>query len=215
MYTPIVDFNEQNRLINLLASYGIKNPVLSLFRLIPRHFFIPKENQYLAYSDRAVSIGFSQTNSQPSLTAMTLQSLELKGGEKVLEVGTGSGFQTALLAHLAKEVISLEIVKKLAQDAKKRLKKLNLTNVKVFESDGTLAYLKFAPYDVIIVNAAFVKIPKAMCEQIKEGGLLVMPVGEINNQELSIYKKIEGELFKQRRIAKVSFVPLMGKYGLQ
>lgn len=214
MYTQITPYSGKTRLINMLASYGIKAPVLSAFQKIPRELFLPKEFRHSAYEDRAISIGEGQTNSQPSLTAMTLQELNLQPHKKVLEIGTGSGFQTALLSTLVNKVYSIEINKSLGKFAKNNLKKIGIKNVSISISDGTLGINKYAPYDIIIINAAFAKVPKPLIDQLIDNGHLAMPVGSQDIQELIIYKKVEGELVKLRSIAKVKFVPLLGKYGL-
>lgn len=207
--------NEHLRLINLIASCGVKGKTLSAFAKYPRSLFVPKEYYSEAYSDRALPIGFQQTNTQPTLTAATLQSLNLKGREKALEVGTGSGYQTAILSCLVKRVFSIEIISQLADLAQKNLISLKIKNVVLVKGDGTLGYKKEAPFDVIIINAAFDKIPRRLQIDLKEGGFLVMPIGTTNFQELNIYKKIEGELIQIRTISKVKFVPLVGKYGLK
>lgn len=195
----------------MLASYSIKEPVLSVFEEVPREFFIPKEFSSFAYEDRALPIGFGQTTSQPSLIAMTLQSLNLKGYEKALEVGTGSGFQTALLAHLAREVISIERIPDLSRLAQKNLEKTKIKNVKLIVGDGTLGYPENAPYDAILISAAFKSVPEALRVQLREGGKLIMPVGDKESQELYLYTKVDGYLKILRRVADVRFVPLIGK----
>lgn len=206
---------ERERLINLLASYGIKENIILAFEAVPREKFIEKRFIEAAYEDRALPIGESQTISQPSLVAEMLQSLELGGGEKVLEVGTGSGYQASLLAKLAKKVYTIERIEKLAKEAEKHIKSIGVKNVEVIVGDGTRGLAKHAPYNAIIVSAAFREIPQPFASQLKEDGRLIMPVGEQDSQEVILYQKKAGILREIRRISPVRFVPLVGKYGWQ
>lgn len=203
------EHSEHNSLINLLASCGIFGRVLEAFKKFPREAFIPKEYLYSAYSDRAIPIGYSQTNTQPSLTAMTLQSLNFTGEEKVLEIGTGSGFQTALLSFLVKKVTTVEIVQKLAVQAERKFKTLKLNNVSLHFGDGTNWNKEKSAYDAVIVNAASEKVPGNLINSLKRDGLLIMPVGSNDLQSLNIYKKTEGMLIQIGIISKVKFVPLI------
>lgn len=205
--------HEKNRLVNLLASYGITEPVLSAFDAVPREIFVPKNMKYAAYEDHALSIGEGQTTSQPSLVALMLQALDLKGSEKVLEIGTGSGFQAALLGKLVPKVYTLERLINLAEKAKDNFQKLKIKNVKVVVGDGTEGLKEYAPYDAIIVTAAFSKVPQPLANQLKEGGRLVMPVGQEDWQETILYRKENGKLQEIQRLAPVVFVPLIGKHG--
>lgn len=207
--------HEKLRLINLLASYGIREPVLSAFDEVPRELFISRQYAYAAYEDHPIRIGEGQTTSQPSLIALMLQELELQGREKVLEVGTGSGFQTALLSKLAREVYSIEIVKSFVAKAKKRIGRLGLKNVSIVHGDGSQGLPEHAPYDAIIVTAYFREVPKPLVEQLKEGGRLIMPVGGQHVQEVTLFRKRERKLKEARRIVPVVFVPLVGKYGVK
>lgn len=206
---------EKHRLVNLLASYGIREPVLSLFEEVPRELFVAPQYEHAAYQDRALPTLSGQTISQPSLVAQTLQTLNLKHTDKVLEIGTGSGFQTALLTKLAGKVYSIERLANLTDSAKRRLKKLGLKNVQVITSDGSEGYSKGAPYDVIIVTATFHEVPKPLVDQLAEEGKLVMPVGRESWQELVLYQKRQGKLVRVKKIAHVRFVPFIGKYAFQ
>lgn len=201
--------DDRYRLVNLLASYGIREPILSAFDDIPREAFVEKKYTDLAYEDRPLPIGENQTISQPSLVAFTLQVLNITPQEKVLEVGTGSGFQTALLSQIAKEVVSIERLKTLSQKAKIRLDSLKIKNVNLQVGDGTNGYEKDSPYDVIIVSAAFHEVPNALVSQLKEGGRLVMPLGNTDWQELTLFIKKEGKIEVVRKITPVRFVPLI------
>lgn len=210
-----VQDHDKERLINLLAAYGIKEPILSAFDKVERQKFLPQKLADAAYEDRALPIGEGQTISQPSLVASMLQELRLKGDEKILEVGTGSGFEAALLATLCKKVYTIERIEKLAEQAKKRIRSLGIENVEVIVGDGSLGIAKYAPYDGIIVSAAFVNVPRPLIKQLKEDGRLIMPVGPSESQEVVLYKKKEGQLIEVARISPVRFVPLIGKYGWQ
>lgn len=214
MLTQASDENhEKARLLNLLASYGIREPILSAFDEVPREVFVNREFRYAAYEDHPLPIGSGQTISQPSLVALMLQSLNLSGGEKVLEIGTGSGFQAALLGKLAREVWTIERIPSLARKAKRTIKKLKLENVHVIEGDGTEGYKRHAPYDAIIVTAAGKVVPKSLVQQLVEGGKLIMPVGEEEWQEVILYKREEGKLKEISRVTPARFVPLIGKHA--
>lgn len=205
--------HEKNRLVNLLASYGITEPVLSAFDQVPRELFVPRNMRYAAYEDHALPIGEGQTISQPSLVALMLQALSLTGKEKVLEVGTGSGFQAALLSKLSLKVYSIERKKVLAEKAEERIRALNIKNIEVVVGDGTEGLKDKAPFDAIIVTAAFKNVPQPLVEQLRERGKLVMPVGGQDWQDVVLYQKERGRLREIRRLAPVRFVPLIGKHG--
>lgn len=204
---------DKDRLINLLAAYGTREPLLSAFEKIPREKFVPEAFKDAAYEDRALPLGEGQTISQPSLVALMLQELGLKGDEKVLEVGTGSGFQAALLGALARKVYTIERIEKLAKRAKAVIKSLRIKNVEVLTGDGSLGVPEHALYDAIIVAAAFRKVPKPLAGQLREDGRLIMPVGPRDSQEVVLYKKKKGKLVKIKKISPVRFVPLIGKLG--
>lgn len=213
--TKTASVQDRERLINLLAAYGIKERILSAFEKVPREKFIEKRFLDAAYEDRALPIGEGQTISQPSLVAEMLQALELTGDEKVLEVGTGSGYQAALLGNLAKKIYTIERIEKLAGEAKKHIKSSGVKNVKVIIGDGSEGLARYAPYDAITVSAAFREVPQPLVMQLAENGRLVMPVGEHASQEVILYRKKAGSLEEIRRISPVRFVPLVGKYGWQ
>ena len=213
MFAQLTTETEKGHLFNLLASYGIKDTVLAAFEAVPREFFVEKAFQDSAYEDRALPIGEGQTISQPSLVGTMLEALDLHGDEKVLEVGTGSGFQAALLGRLAKKVYTIERIPTLASLARGPLKELGLLNVKAVVGDGTLGLARHAPYDAIIVTAAFTSVPAPLIRQLREAGRLIMPVGDQNEQEVVLYKKLVGKLVAIRKIAPVRFVPLIGKHA--
>ncbi len=194
-----------------IKARGIKNKkVLSAMLKVERHKFVPKFLWDQAYNDYPLPIGEGQTISQPYIVALMTELLNLKGDEKVLEIGTGSGYQAAVLAELCDKVYTIEIIPSLAETAKKRLKKLGYTNVYVFCGDGYLGLKKYAPFDGIIVTCAPPYVPKPLIEQLKEGGRMVIPVGE-TYQELKVLTKKKGKII-EKSIIPVRFVPMTGKY---
>ena len=184
--------------------------VLAAMRAIPRELFVPPESRHLAYQDKPLPIGYEQTISQPFIIAIMTEALELTGQEKVLEIGTGSGYQAAILAALARKVITTERVKPLAEMAKKLLAKLGYTNIEVHLAEETLGWRREAPYDAIMVTAAAPKVPPDLIAQLAIGGRLVIPVGSRYVQELC--KISRGR--KKNRIENLGgcrFVSLIGK----
>lgn len=189
---------------------GVKDArVLAAMLKVERHRFVPKELQSQAYSDQPLPIGEGQTISQPYIVAVMTELLELKGEEKVLEIGTGSGYQAAILAELVKEVYTIEIVEPLATMAKNRLLELEYRNIQVKAGDGYLGWPEVAPFDAIIVTAAPDHIPKPLLDQLKEGGRLVVPVGT-HSQELKKVVKRSGRI-ETTGIISVIFVPMTGE----
>ena len=189
---------------------GVKDPrVLSALLKVERHRFVPEEYLNSAYSDQPLPIGEGQTISQPYIVALMTELLELKGNEKVLEIGTGSGYQAAILAELAKEVYTIEIIESLASTAKIRLLELGYQNVKVKYGDGYLGWPEAAPFDAIIITAAPDHIPKPLRDQLKEGGRMVVPVGTYT-QELKKIVKRSGKI-ETTGIISVIFVPMTGE----
>lgn len=178
---------------------------------VPRHKFIPPEYEDLAYKNQALPIGFGQTISQPSVVAWMTVLLELQAGEKVLEVGTGSGYQTAILAELGSiEVYSIEIILELAESATARLQKLGYTKIHIKQGDGYDGWLEHAPFNGIIVTAAPNHLPPALAEQLAEGGRLVIPIGKPSRpQNLWKFTKAKGNL-KAYNLGEVCFVPFTG-----
>lgn len=189
---------------------GVKDPrVLSAMVKVERHLFVPKEFQSSAYSDQPLPIGEGQTISQPYIVALMTELLELKGEERVLEVGTGSGYQAAILGELAKEVYTIEIVETLASSAKNLLLNLGYRNITVKTGDGYLGWPEAAPFDAIIVTAAPDHIPNPLLEQLKEKGRMVLPVGAYS-QELKKVVKRSGKI-EATDIIPVVFVPMTGE----
>ena len=196
-----------------LIARGISDKrVLAAFYKVEREKFVPSDLRKDAYGDFPLSIGEGQTISQPYMVALMTQSLELKGCERVLEIGTGSGYQTAILAELSEEVYSVERIKSLAQKADSLLKKLGCSKVKIFVSDGTKGWEEFSPYDGILVTAAAKQVPQPLLNQLKDEGILVIPVGNIYSQELKVIRKKKGRV-RSTTVERCVFVPLIGKYG--
>lgn len=192
---------------------GLHDPrLLSAIRSLPRHLFVRKEDELNAYNDEPIPIGFNQTISQPYITALMTSLACLEGQETVLEVGTGSGYQAALLALLAKRVISIERIPELAARAKKVIQELGIINVEIHSGDGSLGYPEAAPYDAILVTAAAPSTPQILLDQLTNNGRLIIPTGERGIQQLQVWQR-EIDRFEYEDILPVAFVPLLGKFG--
>jgi len=186
--------------------------VLEAMRAVPRHKFVPANVQAEAYEDRPLPIGEGQTISQPYMVGSMTAALELEGAERVLEIGTGCGYQAAILACLAAEVFTIEVRSPLALAARERLERLGFSNVHVHCGDGTLGLLECAPFDAILVTAAAPDVPTPLLDQLAEGGRLVIPVGSEEHQELRVVRKAAGQVTSQI-IEECRFVPLVGRHG--
>ncbi|MBI4355216.1 MAG: protein-L-isoaspartate(D-aspartate) O-methyltransferase [Candidatus Omnitrophica bacterium] len=196
-----------------LRSRGLTDErILAAFRKIPRHLFVPEAYRREAYEDHPVPIGEGQTISQPYMVALMIAALQLQGHEKVLEVGTGSGFQTALLSELALEVVSVERIAALAGGARERLATLGIGNVRLRVGDGSLGYPEHAPYDGIIVAAGAPDAPAPLLEQLADAGRCVIPIGSQRAQTLVRFQKRHGRLHRED-LADCVFVPLIGGHG--
>lgn len=187
--------------------------VLEAFEAVPRHLFVPEEAREFAYDDRPLLIGYQQTISQPFIVAYMTQALELTGTERVLEVGTGSGYQSAILARLAREVHTVELIPPLAKRAAHALSQIGATNVHLHMGDGSLGWAAAAPYDAIIVTAAAPRVPKSLLNQLTDHGRMILPVGESGFQELELWQRT-GDSFSHEPLLPVAFVPLRGKEGV-
>jgi protein-L-isoaspartate(D-aspartate) O-methyltransferase len=186
--------------------------VINAFYKVPRHEFVPREFVSRSYGDFPIAIGCNQTISQPYIVALMTQALELKGDEKILEVGAGSGYQTAILAEICKEVYSVERIPTLANRATGLLDKLGYTNIKIKVGDGTEGWREFSPFDGITVTAASPEIPACLIEQLSIGGRMIIPIGGHFSQMLTLVQRKE-DGFVTRDICGCTFVPLVGKYG--
>lgn len=215
MANPIVtEYRAERRhLVESLQSQGISDlAVLRAIEMTPRHLFVPSGIGRQAYEDRPIHIGLKQTMSQPSIHARYLEIAALTGKERVLEIGTGSGYQTVLLAHLAEQVFSIERVGPLLERARQAIQACGVRNVSTLLGDGTIGWRAYAPYDVILVSAGGPSVPQPLVEQLAEGGRMLIPVGDQEEQVLALITRREGRV-ERRDIAPVRFVPLKGTHG--
>lgn len=215
---PVDDFRyvgARRRLIETIRSRGVDDlEILQLFDRIPRHHFLPEGISHRAYEDSALPIGYGQTASQPSLQALTLAILRPGPGDRVLEVGTGSGFQTALLASAAERVYSVDRVRELSARAREALDALRVANVALLVGDGTIGWRKYAPYQVIVVSAAAPSVPPALVEQLAVGGRMLIPVGDRTAQDMVLVRKTaQGVVTEYPVKDRMTFVPLVGRFG--
>ena len=198
---------------NQLVPRGIDDQrVLDAMGRIHRHLFVEEALRGEAYNDHPLPIGHKQTISQPYIVALMTEALELKGTERVLEIGTGSGYQTAILAELAKAVYTVERVEPLLVKSKQLLQELGYTNIHFKVSDGTIGWEEFAPYDAVMVTAGAPKIPQPLLDQLAEGGRMVIPIGNRYGQDLILVKKDKGR-FLEKNLGGCRFVDLIGNHG--
>jgi protein-L-isoaspartate(D-aspartate) O-methyltransferase len=203
----------RSRLVETLQRKGIRDlAVLRAIGTVPRHLFVPESVRHRAYEDTALPIAGGQTISQPWVQARYLELAGLTGRERVLEIGAGSGYQTALLAMLADAVFAIERIPALAQSARGALEAAGVRNVTVLVGDGTLGWRPFAPYDAILVAAASPEVPAPLVEQLAPGGRLVIPLGDRSSQVLTVVQRLGDEL-RTSTVADVRFVPLLGQFG--
>jgi protein-L-isoaspartate(D-aspartate) O-methyltransferase len=205
----------RSQLVETLQRKGIRDlAVLRAIGMVPRHLFVPESVRHRAYDDAALPIGGGQTISQPWVQARYLELAALTGRERVLEVGAGSGYQTALLALLADAIFAVERIPALAQSARAALDAAGLRNVTVLVGDGTLGWRPFAPYDAILVAAASPEIPGPLVDQLAPGGRLIIPLGDRSNQVLTVVQRV-GDEVRTSMVADVRFVPLLGEFGFR
>jgi protein-L-isoaspartate(D-aspartate) O-methyltransferase len=203
----------RRRLVEALQERGVRDlAVLHAFDRTPRHLFVPTAMRHRAYEDSALPIGNGQTISQPSTHARYLELLALTGKERVLEIGTGSGYQTVLLSHLAAQVFSIERVGTLVTKARDAIRAAGASNVSLLAGDGTLGWRDYSPYDAILVTAGSPTIPAPLAEQLSDGGRLLIPIGDREEQILTLFTR-RGEELERRDIGAARFVPLIGKHG--
>lgn len=196
-----------------VVARGIKDQkVIQAMLKVQRHLFVPKNQERMAYEDRPLPIGEGQTISQPYIVALMTETLDLNENMRVLEIGTGSGYQAAILAEIVKEVYTIEIIQSLGNKAKKLLKSLNYNNIKVKIGDGYKGWKEYAPFDAIIVTCAPSDIPKPLENQLREGGKMIIPLGGSITQELVLLEKRNGKLIK-KHVAPVKFVPMVRTDG--
>lgn len=202
----------RERLVQRLIEQGITQiGVLEAIRTTPRHLFIEEALSHRAYEDVSLPIGFNQTISQPYIVARMTEVIlsNTKEEANILEIGTGCGYQTAILAQLVKRVYSLERISPLLEKTKTRMSNLGISNIKLKCADGQYGWPQHAPFDAIIITAAAESVPKALLKQLAEGGVIVIPVGNAEKQELKVYRKVEGEVIAES-LEPVYFVPLLG-----
>ena len=204
----------RRKLIEDIRSHGISDlEILQLFDQVPRHIFLPEGVAPRAYEDAPIPIGYQQTASQPSLQAYYLTLLRPERSEKVLEIGTGSGYLTALLALMADRVYSVERVRELSQRARKALDLMALKNVALLVGDGTIGWRKYAPFDVVVVSAASPSIPSALVDQLGDRGRMLIPVGARDSQELVLVRKDGFAVTEEVVKGDCTFVPLLGRFA--
>lgn len=204
---------QRRGLIEKMRDRGIHDlEILRVFDLVPRHHFLPEAVWHRAYEDVPVPIGFGQTASQPSLQALYMQILGLRSSDKVLEVGTGSGFQTAVLAQLVRNVYSIERLRPLATRARETLDRLRASNVALLVGDGTIGWSRYAPYDAILVAAAAPEVPEPLVAQLTLGGRMLVPVGSMESQQLMLVTRTE-DGWDAEEVLECTFVPLLGRFG--
>ena len=204
---------QRDRMVRLVEERGVSDArVLKAMREIPRHLFVPAHMNSQAYSDRALPIGANQTISQPYVAARMSELLKVEPGHSVLEIGTGSGYQTAILSKLARRVFSLERISDLAHNAIDRLRRLGLDNVKIQTFDGTVGWSDMAPFDRILVTAGAPKAPEPLLDQLRPGGRLLIPEGGRDQQKLVVYRKLRQGV-RRTEGESVIFVPLVGRHG--
>jgi protein-L-isoaspartate(D-aspartate) O-methyltransferase len=207
------DTQREHMIREQIARRGIRDPrLLDAMRAVPRHLFVPQGQRHWAYTDGAQRIGMGQTISQPYIVALMTDALKLQGDEVVLEVGTGSGYQAAILSCLVAQVYTIERYSELAERARLVLGELGFSNVHVHTGDGSLGLPEHAPYQGILVTAAAPDVPKPLLQQLDDGARLVLPVGKKYSQVLQVWQRI-GPKFSHETITSVAFVPLIGDEG--
>ncbi len=206
-----MDTQRKNMVETQIKARGIKDPrVLNALLKVKRHLFLPQEMAPYAYQDNPLPIGEGQTISQPYIVALMTELARLTPESKVLEIGTGSGYQAAILAEIAKEVYTIEIIERLANNSEKLLRDLGYRNIKAICADGYKGWPEFAPFDAILVTAAAPKIPMELIKQLKPGGRMVIPLGDFYQELYVLTKNVDGS-FSQEQIIPVRFVPLVNK----
>jgi protein-L-isoaspartate(D-aspartate) O-methyltransferase len=204
----------RSQLVGELSAKGIRDlAVLRAVSQVPRHLFVPESLRHRAYEDTALPIPAGQTISQPWVQARSLELARLTGRERVLEVGTGSGYQAALLALCADQVFSVERILALARSARQTLEEVGIRNVSVLVGDGTLGWRPYAPFDVILVAAASPEVPAPLLEQLRPGGRLILPLGERDSQVLTLVTRASDGTLTSCTVSDVRFVPLIGEFG--
>lgn len=204
---------QREQLVEKIRARGVRDlEVLHSVSEIPRHLFVPEGVRHRAYEDAALPIGYAQTISQPSIQALYVELLGLRPSERVLEIGTGSGYQTALLARLAEHVYSVERIRELSSRARSTLESLGFRNIALLVGDGSVGWSRYAPFDAIVVTAGAPKLPEALLDQLAPGGRLVAPVGGRDAQRLVRVRR-GPEVLEEETVTSCVFVPLLGRFG--
>jgi protein-L-isoaspartate(D-aspartate) O-methyltransferase len=207
---------QRRQLVERLRAAGTRDlTVLQAFDQVPRHLFVPEVFESRAYADEALPLSHGQTISRPSTHALYLEALQLEGDERLLEIGTGSGYQTALLATLCQQVFSIERIPELAAAARARIEALGFTNVVIRAGDGTYGWRRYSPFDAILVTAGAREVPKPLVEQLHVGGRLLIPLGDRDTQQLHRIVRRDDQTSDDEVIAQVKFVRLHGLGGLE
>lgn len=203
----------RERLIETLRERGIHDlAVLEAFSRVPRHAFLPEAVRHRAYEDGPLPIGYGQTASQPSLQALYMQVLGIEARHRVLEVGTGTGYQTAVLALLGGQVYSVERIAALSQRARRALDEMRLSNVALMVGDGSIGWPRYAPYDRILVAAGSPSLPTALVEQLADGGAMAIPIGDRDQQTLTVVRRTQDGI-ETEPVTECTFVPLVGRFA--
>jgi protein-L-isoaspartate(D-aspartate) O-methyltransferase len=203
--------NTQADLVDVIRAAGIENPqLIAAFETVSRAGFVPEQVVGSAYQDRPFPIPHDQVTTQPSLSAMMIEALELKPSDRVLEVGSGYGFQTALLARLSAHVTSIEMWDDLADAARRNLRAHSIDNVEVIVGDGSMGVPHRAPFDAVLVSAAFTRVPEPLVDQLAKGGRLIQPIGRGGNEMVTLFRKTGGRLASVRGVVPARFVRLVG-----
>jgi len=211
-----IDHSNAASLVRAALAQGVADPrVLEAVRTVRRASFVPPELRREVGSDYAIPIGMAQTTSQPSLIAMMIEALDLRPEDTVLEIGTGYGYEAALLSKLARRVLSVERIPELAEVARRNLEAEGALNVTVVTGDGTLGLPEAAPFDGIVVAAAFVRVPAPLSDQLAPSGKLVMPVGNGGGDLVKVFQRQDGKLIEKRVLCGARFVPLLGVNGFE
>lgn len=207
--------DERRQMIELIVERGVEDRrVIFAMSLLPRHLFVPERNRIFSYEDSPLEIGLGQTISQPYIVALMTEHLEIRPTDKLLEIGTGSGYHTALLSMLGGRVVTVEYERELSERAQDVLRYLGISDIRFIIGDGSVGFEEEAPYDKICVSSATPDVPPPLLEQLKENGIMIIPIGDETEQVLcKIIKRTDGRGFQRKEICPCRFVKMKGRYG--